>query len=322
MKRKALITGITGQDGSYLAELLLEKDYEVYGIIRRQSTGNTTENINHIIKDINLEYGDMSDANSLQNAVSLIRPHEIYNLAAQSHVKVSYDNPVYSTNVIALGSLYLMESMRHFVPYSRYYQASSSEMFGNSKDEDGYQRETTKFVPANPYACAKLFAYNLGVNYRNAYNLFISNGILFNHESPRRGEQFVTTKVVKEAVKIKLGLSDELRLGTLDSSRDWGHAKDYVKAMWMMLQHTNGDDFVCATGVNHSVKELCEYTFNKLNLDYTQYVKIDSKHKRPEELRYLKGDSTKLRTVLGWEPDYTFESMLDEMVEYWLNKLS
>jgi GDPmannose 4,6-dehydratase len=322
MKRKALITGITGQDGSYLAELLLEKDYEVYGIIRRQSTGNTTENINHIIKDINLEYGDMSDANSLQNAVSLIRPHEIYNLAAQSHVKVSYDNPVYSTNVIALGSLYLMESMRHFVPYSRYYQASSSEMFGNSKDEDGYQRETTKFIPANPYACAKLFAYNLGVNYRNAYNLFISNGILFNHESPRRGEQFVTTKVVKEAVKIKLGLSDELRLGTLDSSRDWGHAKDYVKAMWMMLQHTNGDDFVCATGVNHSVKELCEYTFNKLNLDYTQYVKIDSKHKRPEELRYLKGDSTKLRTVLGWEPDYTFESMLDEMVEYWLNKLS
>ena len=322
MKRKALITGITGQDGSYLAELLLEKDYEVYGIIRRQSTGNTTENINHIIKDINLEYGDMSDANSLQNAVSLIRPHEIYNLAAQSHVKVSYDNPVYSTNVIALGSLYLMESMRHFVPYSRYYQASSSEMFGNSKDEDGYQKETTKFVPANPYACAKLFAYNLGVNYRNAYNLFISNGILFNHESPRRGEQFVTTKVVKEAVKIKLGLSDELRLGTLDSSRDWGHAKDYVKAMWMMLQHTNGDDFVCATGVNHSVKELCEYTFNKLNLDYTQYVKIDSKHKRPEELRYLKGDSTKLRTVLGWEPDYTFESMLDEMVEYWLNKLS
>jgi len=322
MKRKALITGITGQDGSYLAELLLEKDYEVYSIIRRQSTGNTTENINHIIKDINLEYGDMSDANSLQNAVSLIRPHEIYNLAAQSHVKVSYDNPVYSTNVIALGSLYLMESMRHFVPYSRYYQASSSEMFGNSKDEDGYQRETTKFVPANPYACAKLFAYNLGVNYRNAYNLFISNGILFNHESPRRGEQFVTTKVVKEAVKIKLGLSDELRLGTLDSSRDWGHAKDYVKAMWMMLQHTNGDDFVCATGVNHSVKELCEYTFNKLNLDYTQYVKIDSKHKRPEELRYLKGDSTKLRTVLGWEPDYTFESMLDEMVEYWLNKLS
>jgi len=322
MKRKALITGITGQDGSYLAELLLEKDYEVYGIIRRQSTDNTTENINHIIKDINLEYGDMSDANSLQNAVSLIRPHEIYNLAAQSHVKVSYDNPVYSTNVIALGSLYLMESMRHFVPYSRYYQASSSEMFGNSKDKDGYQRETTKFVPANPYACAKLFAYNLGVNYRNAYNLFISNGILFNHESPRRGEQFVTTKIVKEAVKIKLGLSDELRLGTLDSSRDWGHAKDYVKAMWMMLQHTNGDDFVCATGVNHSVKELCEYTFNKLNLDYTQYVKIDSKHKRPEELRYLKGDSTKLRTVLGWEPDYTFESMLDEMVEYWLNKLS
>ena len=322
MKRKALITGITGQDGSYLAELLLEKDYEVYGIIRRQSTGNTTENINHIIKDINLEYGDMSDANSLQNAVSLIRPHEIYNLAAQSHVKVSYDNPVYSTNVIALGSLYLMESMRHFVPYSRYYQASSSEMFGNSKDEDGYQRETTKFIPANPYACAKLFAYNLGVNYRNAYNLFISNGILFNHESPRRGEQFVTTKVVKEAVKIKLGLSDELRLGTLDSSRDWGHAKDYVKAMWMMLQHTNGDDFVCATGVNHSVKELCEYTFNKLNLDYTQYVKIDSKHKRPEELRYLKGDSNKLRTVLGWEPDYTFKSMLDEMVEYWLNKLS
>jgi GDPmannose 4,6-dehydratase len=322
MKRKALITGITGQDGSYLAELLLEKDYEVYGIIRRQSTGNTTENINHIIKDINLEYGDMSDANSLQNAVSLIRPHEIYNLAAQSHVKVSYDNPVYSTNVIALGSLYLMESMRHFVPYSRYYQASSSEMFGNSKDEDGYQRETTKFVPANPYACAKLFAYNLGVNYRNAYNLFISNGILFNHESPRRGEQFVTTKVVKEAVKIKLGLSDELRLGTLDSSRDWGHAKDYVKAMWMMLQHTNGDDFVCATGVNHSVKELCEYTFNKLNLDHTQYVKIDSKHKRPEELRYLKGNSTKLRTVLGWEPDYTFESMLDEMIKYWLNKLS
>lgn len=322
MKRRALITGVTGQDGSYLAELLLEKDYEVYGIVRRQSTGNTTENINHIINDINLEYGDMSDANSLQNVVSLTKPHEIYNLAAQSHVKVSYDNPVYSTNVIALGSLNLMESMRHFVPYSRYYQASSSEMFGNSMDIDGFQRETTKFIPANPYACAKLFAYNIGVNYRNAYNLFISNGILFNHESPRRGEQFVTTKVVKEAVKIKLGLSNELRLGTLDSSRDWGHAKDYVKAMWMMLQHTEGDDFICATGVNHSVKELCEYTFNKLGLNYTQYVKIDNKHKRPEELRYLKGDSTKLRTTLGWEPDYTFESMLDEMIQYWLNKLS
>jgi len=234
MKKRALITGITGQDGSYLAEFLLDKDYEVWGIIRRQSTSNTN-NIKHILNKINLIYADLIDLSSLQNAIIRSQPHEIYNLAAQSHVKVSYENPILTANITALGTLNLLEAVKNYAPNARVYQAGTSEMYGNSIDDDGFQRETTPFKPANPYAVAKVFSHNICVNYRNSYNLFISNGILFNHESPRRGADFVTSKVVREAVKISLGLTDSLELGTLSTSRDWGCAKDYVKAMWMIL---------------------------------------------------------------------------------------
>ena len=319
MKKRALITGITGQDGSYLAEFLLDKDYEVWGIVRRQSTSNIS-NIKHILNKINILYADLTDLSSLQNAIIRSQPHEIYNLAAQSHVKVSYENPILTANITALGTLNLLEAIKNYAPYTRMYQAGTSEMYGNSIDSDGFQRETTPFKPANPYAVAKVFSHNMCTNYRNSYNLFISNGILFNHESPRRGEDFVTSKVVREAVKISLGLVDKLELGTLSTSRDWGCAKDYIKAMWMILQHSQPDDYVCATGITHSIEYLCEYVFTKLNLDYKQYVSVSPKYSRPEETRHLKGDSTKLRETLGWKPDYTFESMIDEMIEHYQNK--
>jgi len=228
---------------------------------------------------------------------------------------------MYTTNVITLGTLNLLEAMRNYAPNSRLYQAGTSEMFGNSIDEDGFQRETTPFQPANPYACGKVFCYNICKNYRNAYNLFISNGILFNHESPRRGEEFVTSKVVREAVKISQGLETKLPLGTLSTSRDWGHAKDYVKAMWMMLQHDVPGDFVCSTGITYTIEDLCKYVFEKLNLDYKYYVVLDPNYSRPEETRHLKGDCTKLRTTLGWESEYNFESLLDEMINYYQNKI-
>jgi len=319
MKKRALITGITGQDGSYLAEFLLEKDYEVWGIIRRQSTDNN-HNIKGILDKINLIYADLTDLSSLQNAIIRSQPHEIYNLAAQSHVKVSYENPILTANITALGLLNLLEAVRLYSPNTRVYQAGTSEMFGNSIDDDGFQRETTPFKPANPYAVAKVFAHQIGINYRNSYNLFISNGILFNHESPRRGKDFVTSKVVREAVKISLGLTDKLELGTLSTSRDWGSAKDYIKAMWMILQHSHPDDYICSTGVTHSIEYLCDYVFTRLNLNYKDYVSINSNYSRPEETRHLKGDSTKLRETLGWEPDYTFESMIDEMIEFYKNE--
>lgn len=317
MKKKAFITGITGQDGSYLAELLLSKDYEVWGMIRRHSTSHNTSNINHIKNELKLEYGDLTDLSSIQNILLRSKPHEIYNLGSQSHVKVSYENPILTSNVAALGVLNLLEAMRHCTPNSRLYQAGSSEMFGNSIDLDGFQRESTAFKPANPYAVAKVFAHNMCTNYRNAYNLFISNGILFNHESPRRGEDFVTSKVVREAVKISKKKEIKLELGNLTSSRDWGHAKDYVEAMRLILQHDKPGDFVCATGVTHSITDLCKYVFGYLNLDWTKYVIIDSKFARPEETKHLKGDSTFLRREVGWTPTYTFESMLDEMIEYY-----
>jgi GDPmannose 4,6-dehydratase len=317
--KKALITGINGQDGSYLSELLLDKGYEVHGTLKRNSVSeNQTSRLNNVYDKLKLHYADLTDLASLIRVIQESQPDEIYNLAAQSHVRISFDQPIYTANVTGLGTLNILESVKLIKPDTKIYQASSSEMFGNSIDSDGYQRETTPMNPVSPYGCAKVFSYNICRNYRNSYGIFVSNGILFNHESPRRGTNFVTNKVVKEAVKIKLGLSNELKLGNLDATRDWGHAKDYVEAMWLMLQDDTPDDYVCATGVSHSVKELCDYTFSKLGLDYRQYVKQDQKHFRPEELHDLKGDSSKLRNKLGWKPKYTFETMLDEMINYWL----
>ena len=318
--KKALITGINGQDGSYLAEFLLNKGYEVWGILKRNSVAeNQTSRLNDIYPQLKLEYADLTDLASLIRVISKIQPDELYNLAAQSHVRISFDQPLYTANATAIGALNVLETVRMVSPNTKVYQASSSEMFGNSIDLDGYQRETTPMNPVSPYGCAKVFAYNISRNYRHSYNMFISNGILFNHESPRRGTNFVTNKVCKEAVKIKLGLSNELKLGNLDATRDWGHAKDYVKAMWEILQLNNPDDFVCATGISHSVRELCDYVFSSLSLDYREYVTQDEKFLRPEELHNLKGDSSKLVKTTGWTHDYTFESMLDEMINYWLN---
>lgn len=317
--KKVLITGINGQDGSYLSELLLEKGYEVHGIIKRNSvTESQFSRIDPIRGRLTLVYADITDLASLSHVVKDVRPDEIYNLAAQSHVRVSFDQPVLTAQVTGIGTLNVLEAARLYAPEAKLYQASSSEMFGNSIEADGFQRETTRLNPASPYACAKVFAYHISRNYRNAYNMFVSNGILFNHESPRRGTNFVTNKVCKEAVRIKYGLTDKLEIGNLDAKRDWGHAKDYVQAMWLMLQQEKPDDFVCATGIPHSVKDLVEYVFGRLGLDWNEFVEVDQRLFRPEELNSLKGDSTKLRQTIGWEPEYTFETMLDEMIDYWL----
>ena len=320
MKKKAFITGINGQDGSYLAELLLEKDYEVYGMVRRNSIAEHQESrIDHLVGNgVETSYGDLLDVSSIERMISTIKPDEIYNIAAQSHVRISSDVPQFTVQTNALGVLNMLEAFKYHCPNSRFYQASSSEMFGRTIDEDGYQRETTKMDPTSPYGCAKVFGYNIVRHYRFAHKLFAVNGILFNHESPRRGSNFVTNKVVKSAVRIKQKLQDKLPLGSLDSYRDWGHSKDYVKAMHMMLNHTEPDDFVCATGVTNSVGDMCDYVFNKLDLDYKDYVTQDERFMRPEDLKYLKGDSTKLRETLGWKPEYTFETLMDEMIEHWL----
>jgi GDPmannose 4,6-dehydratase len=318
-QKKALITGINGQDGSYLAEFLLTKGYEVHGTLKRNSVSeNQTARLDNIFHSITLHYADLTDLSSLISVIKNIEPDEIYNLAAQSHVRISFDQPIYTAQVTGLGTLNLLEAVRLINPKIKIYQASSSEMFGNSIDTDGFQRETTPMNPVSPYGCAKVFSYNICRNYRNSYGMYISNGILFNHESPRRGTNFVTNKVVKEAVKIKYGLSTELKLGNLEATRDWGHAKDYVEAMWLLLQQDSPDDFVCSTGISHSVKELCEYTFSKLGLDYRDWVKLDEKFLRPEELHDLKGDSSKLKQITGWNPNYTFATMIDEMIDYWL----
>lgn len=320
MKKVALITGINGQDGSYLAEYLLQKGYEVHGTLKRNSVSeNQTSRIDSIFDKLKLHYADLTDFSSLTKVIQEIQPLEIYNLAAQSHVRISFDQPIYTANVTGLGTLNLLEAVKLLNKNIKIYQASSSEMFGNTIDSDGYQRETTSMNPVSPYGCAKVFSYNICRNYRNSYGMKIWNGILFNHESPRRGTNFVTNKVVKAAVRISLGLQDKLHIGNLDATRDWGHAKDYVEAMWLMLQTETPDDYVCATGISHSVRELCEYTFSKLNLNYKDYIIIDEKHFRPEELHDLKGDSSKLKYNIGWKPKYTFESMLDEMIEYWLD---
>ena len=319
----ALITGINGQDGSYLAEFLLEKGYEVWGTIKRNCVEeNQTSRLDEIYPQLlgKLHYADLTDLASLISIIQQCQPDEIYNLEAQSHVRISFDQPIYTAQATGIGTLNLLEAIRLTKPNAKIYQASSSEMFGNNIDEDGYQRETTPMNPVSPYGCAKVYSYNICRNYRNSYDMFISNGILFNHESPRRGTNFVTNKVVKTAVEIKKGLRNELVLGNLEATRDWGHAKDYVEAMWLILQQDNPDDFTCATGVSNSVQYLVDYTFNKLNLDVQKYVKTDPKYLRPEELKDLKGDSSKLR-ALGWKPKYTFETMIDEMIEYWMEKL-
>jgi len=321
MKKKAFITGINGQDGSYLAEYLLTKDYEVYGIVRRNSIAEHQESrIDHLVGNgVNTEYGDLLDVSSLERMIRSIQPDEIYNIGAQSHVRISMDIPQFTVQTNALGVLNILEAYKNNCPKARFYQASSSEMFGRSVDEDGYQRETTKMSPTSPYGCAKVFGYNIVQHYRNAYNLFAVNGILFNHESPRRGSNFVTNKVVKAAVKIKNGLQDKLLLGNLDAYRDWGHSKDYVRAMHMIINHTEPDDFVCATGVTNSVRDMCDYVFSHLGLDYKDYVTQDPKFMRPEDIQYLKGDATKLKTTFGWVPEYTFEKLMDEMIEHWVN---
>jgi len=317
--KKAFITGIAGQDGSYLAEYLVSLGYEVHGIVRRNSTPEHQESrINHLEGKVTTYYGDLLDQSSLEKLLRDIQPDEVYNIAAQSHVRISYEIPQFTVMTNALGVVNILEAVRNNCPNAKFYQASSSEMFGSSVDEDGYQRETTKMTPVSPYGCTKVFGYNIVRNYRNAYNMHASNGILFNHESPRRGSNFVTNKVVKATVRIKLGLQDKLELGNMDAYRDWGHSKDYVRAMHLIVQQEEPGDWVVATGVTHSVREMCEYVFGKLVLDYNQYVVQNQKFLRPEELKYLKGDSSQIRS-LGWEPEYTFETLMDEMIEHWFD---
>jgi GDPmannose 4,6-dehydratase len=320
MPKKALITGITGQDGSYLAELLLEKGYEVHGIIRRSSSFNT-DRIDHLYRDpheagprLRLHYGDLTDATSLRSIVERIQPDEVYNLGAQSHVRVSFDEPEYTVESIAMGALRMLDAVRVMGDRVRYYQAGSSEMFGEVAETP--QTERTPFQPRSPYACAKVFAHYQTINYREAYNLFACNGILFNHESPRRGETFVTRKITRAATRIKLGLQDKVYLGNLSAKRDWGYAPDYVLAMWLMLQQNEPDDFVVATGEMHSVQEFLEYVFAKLDLDWRKHVVIDPRYFRPTEVDILVGDASKARQKLGWAPRMTFQKLADTMVAH------
>ena len=320
--KKALVTGITGQDGSYLAELLLAKDYEVHGVIRRASTFNTVR-IDHLYRDphvndtrLFLHYGDLADSVQMVKFLYELQPDEVYNLGAQSHVRVSFDIPEYTGDVDGLGSLRILESIREagLVKKVRFYQASSSEMFG--KVQEMPQTEKTPFWPRSPYGCAKAYAYWLTVNYRESYNLHASNGILFNHESPRRGETFVTRKITRAAARIKMGLQDALFLGNLDARRDWGYAKEYVEMMWLMLQQDKPDDYVVATNETHSVREFCQEAFGLLGLDWQKYVKHDSRYERPAEVDMLIGNAEKARRQLGWAPKVRFNELVKIMVEH------
>ena len=320
MSRRALITGITGQDGSYLAELLISKGYEVHGLRRRSSTFGT-ERIDHLIHGdepkLHLHYGDLADGNGLMRLLREIEPHEVYNLAAQSHVRVSFDQPTYTADVTAVGTLRLLEAIRDVQDDTgrqiRFYQASSSEMFG--KVVETPQKETTPFYPRSPYGVAKVYSHWITINYRESYDLHASCGILFNHESPRRGETFVTRKITRAATRIKLGLQEKLFLGNLDAKRDWGFAGDYVEAMWLMLQQETPDDYVVATNELYSVRDFCEKTFGQLGLDYEKYVEIDPRFYRPAEVELLLGDSTKAHQQLGWKPQTSFDQLVEMMVK-------
>ena len=337
-RKTALITGVTGQDGSYLAEFLLSKDYDVYGIKRRSSSFNT-QRVDHIYQDIHnkdrkftLVYGDLTDSSNLIRLIQEIQPDEIYNLAAQSHVQVSFECPEYTANTDALGTLRLLEAIRllKMEEKTKFYQASTSELYGLVQEIP--QKESTPFYPRSPYACAKLYAYWVTKNYREAYNMFASNGILFNHESPRRGETFVTRKITMAATRIKLGLQEKLWLGNLDSKRDWGHAKDYVEGMWLILQHEKPDDFVLATGVTSSVRDFCEMAFKELDIDLEWHgtgideigvdaatgktlIEVDKRYFRPSEVDFLLGDPAKAKKELGWEPKHNLSSLVKEMIE-------
>ncbi|PHX95336.1 MAG: GDP-mannose 4,6-dehydratase [Pedosphaera sp.] len=319
MSKKALVTGITGQDGSYLAELLLAKGYEVHGIIRRASSFNT-QRLEHIYSDphspkhkLILHYGDLSDASGLSRLIGKIQPDEVYNLAAQSHVRVSFDAPEYTADIVGTGTIRLLEAIREVGIKPRFYQASSSEMYGKVMEVP--QTETTPFYPRSPYACAKVYSYWITVNYRESYGLHASNGILFNHESPRRGETFVTRKITRAVAAIKLGRQDKLFLGNIDSKRDWGFAKEYVEAMWLMLQQPEPDDYVIATGETHSVREFLAVSFGHLGLDWKKHVEIDPRYYRPAEVDLLIGDPSKAKEKLGWVPKVTFTELAKLMVD-------
>jgi len=320
MSKVALITGISGQDGSYLSEYLISKGYEVHGIVRRNSVAeNQNSRIAHL--DVTCHYGDLLDPYSLNRILQEVNPDEVYNLGAQSHVRISFDVPSFTIQTNALGVLNILEAIRQFNSKIKFYQASSSEMFGNSVDEDGYQRKTTPMNPTSPYGCAKVMGYNLVRHYRAAYDMHSCNGILFNHESSRRGSNFVTTKIVKGAVEISKGLRKELALGNLDASRDWGHSKDYVRAMHKILTHEEASDWVVATGESRTIRQMCETTFAYLDMDYRDFVIVNHKYFRPQELKFLRGDSSEIRENLDWEPEYTFEGMVEEMVDHWMEIL-
>ena len=322
-KKRALITGISGQDGSYLSEYLLSLGYEVHGIIRRQSTPENQESrLDHIADEIHTYYGDVTDRASIDRIMRDVMPDEIYNLAAQSHVRISFDVPEFTAQTNALGVLNVLESYRANCPTAKFYQASSSEMFGNSVDDDGSQRETTPMNPVSPYGIAKLFAYHMTRHYRRAYKLHACNGILFNHESPRRASNFVTNKVCKAAARIARGDQGKLWLGNLDSYRDWGHSKDYVRAMHAIINHDEPTEFVVSTGVTHSIRDLCDVAFKRVGLNYKDYVEQGPKYMRPEELKYLKGDSTRTREILKWTPEYDFKMLIEEMTDAWVISLA